>query len=205
MTLVKFCGCTSAAEATLAVEAGADAVGFILAPSPRRVDAATARAIAAALPATVRPVGVFVDPTREELVRLRDAIPTVTIQLSGNEAPELAASFDAIKALHVGDETLDDLRALAERYSEATLLFDTRHPTLAGGTGRSFAWERVSPLVRARRAWIAGGLNPENVALCVRTLRPYGVDVRGGVESDGTKDRLKMRAFVRAVKETDAT
>jgi phosphoribosylanthranilate isomerase len=207
VTWVKFCGCTAWSDAALAVEAGADAVGMIFAPSPRRIDPAGARDIAARLPERVEAVGVFVDPSEEELAAALALLPRMSVQFCGSESPELVARYGAraIKAIHVGeaDETAA-LAAACARYPLARVLFDTKAAGMAGGTGRTFAWDRVAPIARTRDVVIAGGLDAANVASCVRSVRPYGVDVRGGIESDGRKDAAKMRAFREAVRGADA-
>jgi phosphoribosylanthranilate isomerase len=206
MTWIKFCGCTSLAEAELAVEAGADAVGMILASSPRQVGIDVVREIVRNVPTRVEAVAVVVNPSPDELQSLA-AFPTLTMQFSGRERPDLVARFGdrAIKAIHVdargGTELLE---AACEQYPQARVLFDTYGDGLAGGTGQTFAWERVTEFARKRHVVIAGGLNPSNVAECIRVARPFGVDVRTGIETGGRKDVEKMRAFVSAVRAADA-
>jgi len=200
-TLVKFCGCTAWNDVALAIDAGADAFGMIFAPSPRRIEWEHAVDIAGRRLEAIAPVAVFVDPERDEVERVRTILPNALLQFSGNEPPEFVALFGerAIKAIHVGDR--DEM--LAERASDfprALLLLDTHDRERAGGTGKVFEWPRVSALAALRPVIVAGGLTPENVAGCIRELRPYGVDVRSGVESDGQKDARKMHAFVRAVR-----
>jgi phosphoribosylanthranilate isomerase len=207
MTWIKFCGCTSWADAEMAVEAGADAVGMILAQSPRQVGMDVVREIVRRLPDRVEAVGVVVNPSQEELDAMALDFPRMTVQFSGDERPELVARLGerAIKAIHVdaraGGERLEAACAL---YPRARALFDTYGDGLAGGTGRPFAWERVAEIARSRSIVIAGGLNAGNVDKCVRAARPFGVDVRSGIESDGRKDARKMRAFVDAVRAADA-
>jgi phosphoribosylanthranilate isomerase len=203
------CGMTSAADVALAVEAGADAVGFIFAPSRRRVDLATAVEAAQAVPAFVHAVGVFVDPTLEELRAAARAIPGLVVQLSGDESSAFCARVadepglrgrPYIKVLHV--EPNAPLPP-SDPYVGALPLFDTADPERRGGTGRPFAWS-ILEKARPPRFAVSGGLRPENVGACVRAVRPYAVDVRSGVESGERKDFAKMRAFVRAVREADA-
>jgi phosphoribosylanthranilate isomerase len=207
MTWIKFCGCTSWADAEMAVEAGANAVGMILAPSPRQVGMDVVREIVRRLPDRVEAVGVVVNPSPEELDAMLAACPRMTVQFSGNESPELVARLGerAIKAIHVDARSgTERLEAACALYPQARALFDTYGDGLAGGTGRTFAWERVAEIARTRNVVIAGGLNPGNVDACVRAVRPFGVDVRSGVESDGRKDARKMRAFFDAVRAADA-
>jgi phosphoribosylanthranilate isomerase len=207
MTWIKFCGCTSWADADMAVEAGADAVGMILAPSPRQVGLDVVREIVQRLPARVEAVGVVVNPTPEELDAMLAACPRLTVQFSGSEDPALVARLGerAIKAIHVNArEGTEALEAACARYPRARALFDTYADGLAGGTGQTFAWERVAEIARTRDIVIAGGLNAGNVGACVRAARPFGVDVRSGIESDGHKDMQKMSAFFNAVRAADA-
>lgn len=203
-TRIKFCGATSWDDVELAVAAGADAVGMIFAESPRRIEMKSARYIAERMGSAIVPVGVFVDPTRDDVLAVRELFPNMLVQLSGFESPEFAASLEGplLKAIHVGDEATQELIARCERYPFAIPLFDTKTTAMRGGTGTTFDWIRIAPL--ARSAFVAGGLTPDNVGALVRTLRPYGVDVRSGIETNGRKDAEKMKQFVRHVRENDA-
>lgn len=199
---IKFCGCRSWNDVEQAVEAGADAFGMIFAPSPRQISSESASDIARRVPVSIEPVAVFVNPPAELVESVRALFPRLRLQFSGDETPDFVARFGerAIKAIHVDAEaTLVGERAA--RFPEATLLLDARHDGLAGGTGRTFAWEHAVALARGRRVVVAGGLTPENVQECVRSVRPFGVDVRNGIETNEGKDLEKMRAFVRAVRE----
>jgi phosphoribosylanthranilate isomerase len=207
VTWVKFCGCTGWPDVAMAIDAGADAVGFIFARSPRRVAIEALRDLAPRLPQGLEAVGVFVDPAPEELDAALALLPGMSVQFSGNESPDLVARYGerAIKAIHVDAETTPDELALAcARYPGARVLFDTKAAGLAGGTGRTFDWQRVAPIASTRSVVIAGGLDPSNVAACVLAVRPFGVDVRSGVESHGRKDPQKMQAFRQAVRDADA-
>lgn len=207
-TRVKFCGIASVDDAQLAIEQGVDEIGLIFAVSPRRIDLAAAVLIVGSLPSAIVPVGVFVDPTFEELSAALGAIPNLTLQLSGDELPAFVDRLGApvVKAIHVqpGGESESSLKARADRYPRARLLFDTRSPAMAGGTGTVFAWNGLATLAREREIVVAGGLTSENVGSCVREIRPFGVDVRSGIETDGRKDAAKMRAFMEAVRTNDA-
>jgi phosphoribosylanthranilate isomerase len=209
-TRVKICGCTSAADVAVAVEAGADAVGVILAEeSERRVTIDRFRELAAGVPALVTVVAVFVDPPSslvDEALKA-GAIP----QFHGYEPAEACEAFAAgpyLKAYHVRPDhvqTRATFDALARPFEHATWLFDTAGASgRSGGTARTFAWEIARELAGDRRFVVSGGLTPENVAACVRSVRPYAVDVRSGVETNGVKDPVKVRAFVDAVREADA-
>lgn len=192
----------------LAVETGADAIGMIFAPSPRRIVQSEARYIAQRLPPFITPVGVFVNPTREEVARAREIFPDLVLQLHGDESPSFVSSLDGkiIKTIHVDPEAADtqEIERRCNQHPRAIILFDTKREGVLGGTGQAFPWRVIAPIARERQVIVAGGLTPENVSNCVRTVRPFGVDVRSGVESDSRKDPLKMRAFVQAVKDTDA-
>jgi len=200
---IKFCGCTAWSDVALALDAGADAFGMIFAPSPRRIGMDAAAEIARRVTPSIEPVAVFVNPEHSFVEEIRALFPRARLQFSGDEPPEFVARYGdrAIKAIHVDPHgTLVAQRAAA--FPEATLLFDSRQDGLAGGTGTSFPWEHVVAIARERRAVIAGGLTPENVAQCVERVRPFGVDVRTGIETADRKDPEKMRAFVRAVRAT---
>ena len=192
----------------MAVETGADAIGMIFAPSPRRITESAAKHIAAHLPPFITPVGVFVNPSREEIARAREIFPDLVVQLHGEETPAFVSSIDGkiIKTVHIAADGADaaSVERAANAHPRAIILFDTETGGARGGSGVTFPWRIVVPVARLRQVVVSGGLTPENVSNCVRTVRPFGVDVRSGVETGGRKDLLKMRAFVQAVKETDA-
>lgn len=207
-TRIKFCGCTGVHDVQLAIETGADAIGMIFAPSPRRIAESAAKDIAAQLPPFITPVGVFVNPTREEIERARSIFPDLVVQLHGDESPSFVSSIDGkvIKTIHVATDATDGdaVARDAHQHPRAILLFDAFSGAARGGTGQTFPWRLIAPLARERQIIVGGGLTPENVGECVRTVRPFGVDVRSGIESDARKDVLKMRAFVKSVKDNDA-
>jgi phosphoribosylanthranilate isomerase len=204
---VKVCGITSAADAALATDAGADAVGFVFWPmSSRRVEADKAAAISRTLPPFILRVGVFVDAPAEEMARVADLVGLDLLQLHGDEPPEALAGLArrALKAVRVG-KGFQAEEAL--RYDQAAgLLLDTRLPgetMMPGGTGVPFDWTLVRG-VREHAAFLmlAGGLSPDNVVEALAAVRPDAVDVSSGVESlPGRKDPEKIRAFVRTVRE----
>jgi indole-3-glycerol phosphate synthase/phosphoribosylanthranilate isomerase len=203
---VKICGITSVEDARAAVGAGADAVGFVFWPrSPRAVDPATARTIAAALPPFVLRVGVFVDAGAEDMRRIADEVGLDLLQLQGSEPPEAVAQAPrrAVKAVRVGSGFRPE-EALRYDGAAAGLLLDTRvdGDEVPGGTGRSFDWSLVRPVREGTSFLIlAGGLTPDNVGDAIAAVRPDAVDVSSGVESaPGRKDPAKVRAFVDAVR-----
>ena len=194
----------------LAVDAGADAVGVILAErSERRVSLERFRDIAQSVPALTTLVAVFVDPP-ESLVD--EALKAGAIpQFHGDEPADACEAFAAgpyIKAYHVRKRVVhhpDEFARFAQSFEHATWMFDAaRDDGTSGGAGRTFAWEIARRLAGERRFVVSGGLTPENVGACVREVRPYAVDVRSGVETNGMKDLTKIRAFVRAVRDADA-
>lgn len=199
---VKICGLTRLDDALAGVEAGADALGFMLyARSPRAVTPEQVRAITRALPPFVARVGVFVDASAEEIRAAIRVAGLDTLQLHGAETPEFCAQFDlpVIKAFRVADESV-----LAElpKYAVAAHLLDAWSPAAHGGTGTTFNWAIARAAVAAgHRVVLAGGLTPDNVARALAEVRPFGVDVSSGVESaPGRKDPAKLRAFCAAVR-----
>jgi phosphoribosylanthranilate isomerase len=199
---VKVCGITSVEDAQAAADAGADALGFVLAPSPRRVTPDQAREIIRQVPSTVLTVGVFVDASLEDMQEIRDHCGLGAVQLHGNESEEKAASVGGtvIKALRVGKEPLTCEGA----YPKATLLLDTYSPTAVGGTGKTFDWNLAVETARKRPIFLAGGLTPDNIIEAIEMVRPYAVDVSSGVEAEpGRKDHEKLERFIRRAKSVE--
>ncbi|HXF81572.1 MAG TPA: phosphoribosylanthranilate isomerase, partial [bacterium] len=158
-----------------------------------------ARAIAAALPPFVTKVGVFVDEDPRRIRAIADAVRLDAVQLHGAEPPAAAAAvgLPVIKAVRMQSAaSVDGLRA----YRVAAFLLDSFEPDLAGGTGKPFDWALAAALAAPAPIILAGGLTAENVEQALEVVRPYGVDVSSGVETDGRKDPLKIRAFIRRVR-----
>ncbi|MNF30243.1 N-(5'-phosphoribosyl)anthranilate isomerase [compost metagenome] len=198
----KICGITRVEDALAAVEAGADAIGLVFyAKSPRAVTVPQAQAILAALPPFVTTVGLFVDSERSELDAILDVLPLDLLQFHGDESPSACEGFGRpyIKALRVRPG--EDIAARIGLYgSAAGVLLDTFVPGVPGGTGEAFDWSLVPHGLRMPII-LAGGLTPENVRAAIEQVRPYAVDVSGGVEaSKGLKDSDKIHAFVHAVR-----
>jgi phosphoribosylanthranilate isomerase len=201
---VKICGITRREDALLAEELGAFAVGFVFYPkSPRYIGPEAAGAISRCLGESIARIGVFVD---EEPGRVREtaaAALLTAVQLSGSERPEYLERLQGIpvvKAFRVGEEF--DPRMLG-LYRAEWFLLDTAVKGSYGGTGMTFPWEKALPCRNAGKIIVAGGLDAGNVADAVRTAKPWGVDVSGGVESaPGRKDRGKMTDFFRSIQET---
>ena len=200
-TRVKICGITRREDAREAVRLGADAIGLVFyPPSPRALSVARAREIVEGLPPFVTVVGLFVDEPREGIARVLHQVRIDLLQFHGREPPEACREFGRpyIKAVRMRDGV--DLHQIYRQYSEASaLLLDTYRPGQPGGTGAVFDWSAI-PRELAGQVILAGGLDPDNVESAVRSVRPYAVDVSGGVErSKGIKDGAKMAAFLRGV------
>jgi phosphoribosylanthranilate isomerase len=199
---VKICGITNLSDASAAIEAGADALGFVFyEASPRHISVEEAAEIVRELPPFVAKVGVFVDAPREVVAETVLKCRLTAVQLHGNESPEFChrVTCDVIKAFRVeGPESLEALR----RYATSAWLLDSFVAGKPGGTGAQFKWELATRAkALGRPILLAGGLTPENVASAVKEVRPFGVDVSSGVESTPRKkDHLKVRAFVAAAK-----
>ncbi|MBC9250087.1 N-(5'-phosphoribosyl)anthranilate isomerase [Pseudomonas alcaligenes] len=198
----KICGITRVEDALVAVAAGADAIGLVFyAKSPRAVSVEQAREIVAALPPFVTTVGLFVDIERAELQRILQVVPLDLLQFHGDESLAQCEGYSRpyIKALRV--KPGDDIAALMAQYPSASgILLDTYVEGVPGGTGLAFDWSLV-PAQLPKPVILAGGLTPDNVAAAIARVRPYAVDVSGGVEaSKGIKDAGKVRAFIREVR-----
>lgn len=203
---VKFCGITRAQDARVAAALGADAIGLIFyPPSPRAVTVEQALTVLDATAPLLTTVGVFVNPSAQQLAAVLARVPLDMLQFHGDEDPALCAGAGRpwIKALGMREGT--DARAAARRYPGARgLLLDTFSARSKGGTGRVFDWSLV-PADLDRPVILAGGLDAGNVAQAIAAVRPYAVDVSGGVESSpGVKDAGKMEAFIQEVERAQA-
>ena len=213
---IKIEGITSLADARAAVGYGADALGFVFAKSPRRIDIKKARRIVANIGPFVQTVGLFVDASIDEIIATGNAVGFDIVQLHGSETAQwinkhLDAPFlKVFKPRRAGfTGAVERFRAALDRPGQLrAIVLDAYDPKLAGGTGKKLPWEWIA---RAKTAGklrklppiiLAGGLTPKNVAEAVRIARPAAVDVSSGVESQpGKKDYSKMRDFISAVKE----
>ncbi len=200
---IKICGITNSSDALAAVQAGADALGFMFyEPSPRHISLPTAAEIIRELPPFVAAVGVFVDASEDFITRAIEEGGLDTLQFHGNEPPDFCRQFSlrTIKAFRVRDAgSLQEL----PRYKTSAWLLDSFVPDKLGGTGAKFNWELACSAKKLGRPIIlAGGLTPENIAEAVRLVRPFAVDVSSGVESQpGKKDHAKTRAFILAARQ----
>ena len=200
---IKICGITRVEDALAAVEAGADALGFMFyPPSKRNITAAAARSIIDALPPFVSRVGVFVDASEDQVRSIALETGIDTLQLHGSETPEFCRRlhpYAVIKAFRVrGPESLSELAP----YREFSWLLDSYSTGALGGTGKTFDWELAASAVKAGgRVVLAGGLSSINVAEAIRAVRPWAVDVSSGVESaPGRKDPGLLSEFVKAAR-----
>jgi phosphoribosylanthranilate isomerase len=204
MTLVKICGITNAGDARVAADAGADAVGFIFAESPRRVGVEEARRISIALPENMIRVGVFVDEEPAEVLRISREVGLDLAQLHGDEAPETVtalreAGVKVMKALRVRDAT--SLQALDD-YEADLFLLDAYSARVRGGTGERFDWGVAKSLKGRDNIVVSGGLGPENVREAVEFFEPFGVDASSSLEDGpGRKNGELVRRFVLAAKD----
>lgn len=202
MVKVKICGITNWGDAQAAVEAGADALGFIFfEKSPRHVSTSVAADIIRRLPPFIARVGVFVDMPRDGILNIIAECGLDTVQLHGGESPEFSAGIaqKTIKAFRIENEkSLEPLH----RYKTSAWLLDSYVAGQLGGTGAVFQWDlAVRAVSLGRPVILAGGLTPVNIADAVKQVRPYGVDVSSGVETaPGRKDHDKVRAFLAAAK-----
>lgn len=195
---VKICGITTEEDALLAVAMGADAVGFVFAPSPRQIAPARAADIAKRLPPEILTVGVFRDEAPQRVVDVVNASGLRAAQLHGHENADDTIWVHrrvsvVIKAFPGGDPEL----ANAPKYGADVVLLDSASP----GSGRVFDWSLAEGAPSGLRILLAGGLTPENVAEAIERVRPWGVDVSSGVESaPGVKDPTKVRRFIKAAR-----
>ena len=204
---VKICGITNPEDAEAAIRSGADALGFNFAiQSKRRLDFLKAKSWISALAGKITRIAVVVNPLPEDLADLQDAGCFEAIQFHGDETPEFCASAEFstwIRAIRVKDHTSVEE---ALKYPTPYLLLDAWAPDQYGGTGKRLDWDRVRDIIIAhpdRKFILAGGLDPSNIRDAVRIVRPYGVDVAGGVEIDPLhKDEYLVREFIRIAQST---
>lgn len=201
MVRVKICGITTLDDALAAVDAGADALGFVFVPdSPRAVTPQRVAGIVSRTPPFVQTVGLFVDEDPERVNWIADFCGLDLVQLHGSEDPDYCHEIRRriVKAIRVRDRR--SLEGVG-RYPVAGILCDAWSDTAAGGTGRTFDWGILRDLAIDRPLILAGGLTPDNVVSAVETVRPWGVDVSSGVEtSPGVKDHDLIRRFVSLAK-----
>ena len=223
MAWIKICGTTNLEDALAATEAGANALGFVFAPSPRRISPRDAARITAALPPSVEKIGVFVNQSVDLVLDTVEKAKLTGVQLHGAEDVGYARQFQQkngrlriIKAISLQDVGNGKGKGLTLAMQEeaarifSALLLDSGSGSRRGGTGSTFDWQEAAPMARlfAKKfpLIIAGGLNAENVAKSLRIFQPWGVDVVSGVErAPGEKDPAKLRAFIAAVRAAEVS
>ncbi len=196
---VKICGITNLEDASIAVELGADALGFIFAPSPRQITPQKAREIIRAVSPFVKTVGVFVNEALDTIREIMKHCGLDLIQLHGDESPAFCEELMpyTIKALRIKDES--SLQTSQAYHGKVrALLLDTYSTEMAGGTGKTFDWELA---IKTKKQGIpiilSGGLTPSNIAAAIHTVRPYAIDVNSGIESyPGKKNHILMKAVI---------
>ncbi|MBI2485367.1 MAG: phosphoribosylanthranilate isomerase [Deltaproteobacteria bacterium] len=201
MTKIKICGITNIEDAILAIDLGADALGFMFyEESKRYIKPLEARCIISQLPPFITTVGVFVNQELDEINDMKEKAGFDTIQLHGDESPELCTKLGgkAIKTIRVRDSI--NSREV-ESYPTQAILFDTYSTKGYGGTGESFSWEILKDLNTTKKIILSGGLSPENVVQAIQTVKPYAVDISSGVEEYyGKKSPEKLKKFIEAVR-----
>jgi phosphoribosylanthranilate isomerase len=222
MAWIKICGTTNLEDALAAVEAGANALGFVFAPSPRRVSPRDAAAISGALPPSVEKIGVFVNQSLDLVLDTVEKAGLTGVQLHGEEDIRYARQLQQkngplriVKAISLRDVRDGKGKGVAVAMQDEAakvfsgLLLDSGSASRRGGTGSTFDWQEAAPMARllAKKfpLILAGGLNAENVTKALRIFQPWGVDVVSGVEqAPGKKDSAKLRGFVAAVRAAEA-
>lgn len=201
MIRIKICGITNLDDAMAAAELGADALGFNFYPeSPRFIAPETAAEIIYQLPPFILTVGIFVNEPEEKVREIHERTGIQVFQFHGDESPEFCERFErrVIKVFRVKDK--ESLHSIMH-YKASAFLLDSHKDGLLGGTGVPFDWDLAQDAARSRRVILAGGLTPENVGEAIRRVKPYGVDVAGGVEKEkGIKDHGKIKKFITEVR-----
>lgn len=200
MTKVKICGITNLEDAIYASKLGASFIGMIFySESPRFVTYETASKIVSSLPDDVIPVGVFVNPTNEEIGSAIKQTGIKAVQIHGNVNIEKLKELDIIQIRAYGINDSFDFNSISENNCDY-LLLDNSVSGHYGGTGKTFVWKNIPASVDRDKLILAGGLNPENVGSAIKSVKPAVVDVSSGVESSpGIKDKTKLKEFFKSV------
>ena len=196
MTKVKICGLTEPESVRAAVEAGADYIGFVFAPSKRQVRLEQARDLAVLVPDTIQKVGVFVSPSLQELKNAIAVVGLDLVQIHGH-MPDSFPSRLKVPVIRAIQVAADAQAETDVDEAGAYYLFDAP----IAGSGQTFDWQRLDLSDRHKLSFIAGGLNADNVREAIEHFQPYAVDVSSGVETEGRKDSEKIRRFIERVKD----
>lgn len=198
--LVKICGIKTIEAASVAVQAGADFIGFVFAPSKRKITPEQAAKIAKTIPTSIRKVGVFVNETVENIKEIAEHVGLDVIQLHGDEPPEMLGKipYQTIKAFSI-DQVSEACTIKA--FPADFYLIDSPIDEYRGGSGKTFDWHLVTKLgIDSNKIILAGGLSSDNVQVAIKQVNPAGIDVSSGVETDGEKDHEKIKQFIRNAK-----
>ena len=201
--VVKICGLTRDEDVEAAVTAGADAVGFVFTSSPRRISIETAIRLCSYVPDGVLRVGLFLDQDRSEIDRVVNSVPLDVLQFHGSETERECSVFGLPWLKAVAMENAASAQQAERDYPGAMgLLLDSHKTGKRGGSGKVFDWSLSRPVTIP--VWLAGGLNADNVAQAIRSVRPFAVDVSSGVEAaPGIKDVSRISAFIKAVRKVE--
>ena len=200
---VKICGLTRDEDVKAAVVAGADALGFVFAASPRRITIDTAIRLASHVPAGVLRVGLFMDQDRSEIKRVTNSVALDILQFHGSESERECSAFNLPWLKAVAMENIESIKLAELHYPGAAgLLLDSHTRGKRGGSGKSFDWSLSTPV--SKPVWLAGGLNEDNVGRAIRAVRPFAVDVSSGVEvAPGIKNASMINTFIKAVRDVE--
>ncbi|MBQ0138353.1 MAG: phosphoribosylanthranilate isomerase [Kurthia sp.] len=202
MVQVKICGLMEKEHVEAAVSTGVDFIGFVFAPSKRRVTVEEAQSLAKLIPNPIQKVGVFVNESYENMIEIAKRVPLDVIQLHGQEPPELVerlADYTVVKAISV--RTAADIERASQYQQADYFLFDAPGTDFEGGSGHTFDWSLVEQTgIDRSRTILAGGLHAGNITKAIEQLQPFAVDVSSGVETNGRKDSDKITKFIKNAK-----
>ena len=201
---IKICGLTREQDVVAAVNAGADALGFVFTTSPRRITIDTAIRLGNYVPERVLRVGLFLDQDRSEIEQVVSSVPLDVLQFHGSETEKECSGFDLPWLKAVAMESVESAKQAEQDYPGAMgLLLDSHTTGKRGGSGKIFDWSLSRPV--SKPVWLAGGLNADNVGQAICVVRPFAVDVSSGVETaPGIKDVSRMSAFIKAVRDNES-
>lgn len=193
--LVKICGIQTIEAANVAARSGADFIGFVFAPSKRQITPKIAAEVSLGLPASIQKVGVFVNETVENMKKIATQVGLDIIQLHGDEPAEIAIQlpYTIIKAFSIDSVDQSKINSFPADY----YLIDSPAQKHRGGTGETFDWQRLKELdIDLQKVILAGGLDSNNVTAAIKEVKPVGIDVSSGVETNGQKDHQKINQFI---------